>query len=189
MKLFFFDVETTGLFFNQNGIHQLSGEIVIDGVTKETFDFKIRPLEKHVIEEAALNVACVTKEQIMSYPENRIVFNQINKMLDKYVNRFDKADKMYLVGFNNTHFDDDFLRQFFIDNGNNYFGSYFFSNALDVMTLATPHLMGERPNMPNFKLSTVASQLGIKIEEEKLHDASYDIYLTKEIYTKTCNKW
>lgn len=34
----------------------------------------------------------------------------------------------------------------------------------------------------NFKLCTVAKEMGIKIEEEKLHDAQYDNYLTYEIY-------
>lgn len=32
MKLLFFDLETTGVNPGKNGIHQISGEIVIDGV-------------------------------------------------------------------------------------------------------------------------------------------------------------
>ncbi len=37
MKLLFFDLETTGIKYWRNGVHQISGEIVIDGVTKESF--------------------------------------------------------------------------------------------------------------------------------------------------------
>ena len=33
MKLLFFDLETTGIKYWRNGVHQISGEIVIDGVT------------------------------------------------------------------------------------------------------------------------------------------------------------
>lgn len=40
--------------------------------------------------------------------------------------------------------------------------------------------------MANFKLSTVAATLGIKVEEDKLHDAMYDIYLTKAIFDIVC---
>lgn len=60
MKLFFFDLETTGLNPAKNGIHQISGEIVIDGQTKESFDFKVQPNPKAVIEQQALDVCSVT---------------------------------------------------------------------------------------------------------------------------------
>lgn len=43
MKLFFFDLETTGVNPARNGIHQISGEIVINGETMETFDFHVQP--------------------------------------------------------------------------------------------------------------------------------------------------
>ena len=36
--------------------------------------------------------------------------------------------------------------------------------------------------MPSFKLKRVAKELGILVEEEKLHDAVYNVYLTREIY-------
>lgn len=43
MKIVFFDLETTGTNPGKHGIHQISGEIVIDGQTVEQFDFKVRP--------------------------------------------------------------------------------------------------------------------------------------------------
>jgi DNA polymerase-3 subunit epsilon len=36
--------------------------------------------------------------------------------------------------------------------------------------------------MPSFKLSRVAKTLGIEVDEDRLHDADYDVYLTREIY-------
>lgn len=36
--------------------------------------------------------------------------------------------------------------------------------------------------MENFQLRSVAKYLGIEVDETKLHDAKYDIYLTLEIY-------
>ena len=50
MKLLFFDLETTGIKYWRNGVHQISGEIVIDGVTKESFNFNVCPLPQCEIE-------------------------------------------------------------------------------------------------------------------------------------------
>lgn len=182
MKLFFFDLETTGVNPAKNGIHQISGEIVIDGEVKESFDFKVQPNPLCQIEDEALAVAGVTKDQVLRYTPMFITYGELVKMLGKYVDKFNKTDKFFLVGYNNASFDNQFLRGFFLQNKDNYFGSWFWSNSFDVMVLATPFLASKRYQMENFKLSTVAATLGIVVEEEKLHDASYDIYLTKSIF-------
>jgi len=182
MKILFFDLETTGINPGKHGIHQISGEIVIDGITREQFDFKVHPNPNAIIEQEALDVAGVTKEQILAYPPMDEVYSQFVSMLSKYVDKFDKRDKFFLAGYNNASFDNQFLRGFFLQNGDNYFGSWFWSNCLDVMVLASQFLMEKRHKMIDFKLKTVAQTVGIEIDETKLHDASYDIYLTKRIY-------
>lgn len=182
MKLFFFDLETTGTYPGKNGIHQISGEIVIDGETKERFDFKVQPNPQCVIEEQALAVAGVTREQVMAYPPMHQVYQELVSMLGKYVDKFKKTDKFFLVGFNNASFDNQFLRGFFLQNGDQYFGSWFWSNSIDVMVLASAHLADKRHEMENFKLATVAKFLGVNVDDNSLHDADYDIFLTKAIY-------
>lgn len=186
MKLCFLDVETTGVNCEKNAIHQLSGKIYVDGELKEEFDFHIKPFDGAVIEDSALEVGGVTREEIMAYPDQAIVYNQFENMLAKYVNRFDKYDKFYMVGYNCQAFDSKFVRKFFERNGNKYYGSWFWPNTLDVMVLATARLMDERASMPNFQLKTVAKQVGSVIEESKLHNSSYDVELTKDIYDKVC---
>jgi DNA polymerase III subunit epsilon len=42
--------------------------------------------------------------------------------------------------------------------------------------------MDIRPGMVNFKLATVALHRGLKPDETKLHDAEYDIQLTREVW-------
>lgn len=182
MKLFFFDLETTGTNPGRHGIHQISGEIMVDGVTREQFDFKVRPNPQAQIEEDALKVGGVTKEQILAYPPMYDIYRKLINMLEKYVDKYNKKDKYFLVGFNNASFDNQFLRGFFIQNGDQYFGSWFWSNSFDVMVLATPYLAANRAEMENFKLATVAKALGIEVSEDNLHDASYDIALTKGIF-------
>jgi len=49
MKLFLFDLETTGVNPAKNGIHQISCEIVIDGTTKEAHDWKVQPNPKAIM--------------------------------------------------------------------------------------------------------------------------------------------
>ena len=182
MKLFFFDLETTGTNPGKHGIHQISGQIVIDGVVKETFDFKVQPNPRAVIDDKALEVGGVTKEQILAYPPMREVYLQLVALVGKYVDKYDRKDKFFLAGYNNAAFDDSFLRGFFVQNGDEYFGSWFWSNSIDVMVLASQCLLDERAGMENFKLSTVAKTLGLHVEDSHLHDAQYDIELTKMIY-------
>jgi DNA polymerase-3 subunit epsilon len=74
-----------------------------------------------------------------------------------------------------------------LQNGDNYFGSWFWSNTLDVMVLATAFLATRRPDMENFKLSTVAKTLGIEVKDDSLHNAMYDIDLTKAIFNIVTN--
>ncbi len=183
MKLLFFDLETTGTYPGKHGIHQMSGMIVIDGEIKEKFDFKVRPNPQAEILDEALEVAGVTREQILAYPPMGEVYHQfVDGILAKYVDRYNKTDKFFLVGYNNASFDNQFLRGFFLQNGDKYFGSWFWANCMDVMVLATPYLAAKRAEMKDFKQGTVAKALGIPVEDEKLHDALYDIEICKAIF-------
>lgn len=182
MKTFYFDIETTGTKYWRNGIHQISGAIEIDGELKESFDFKVAPHPDCDIDPEALNVGGVTEEQIKEYPAMRDVYNDIIKILSKYVDRYNKKDKFFLVGYNNSSFDNQFFRTFFVQNQDPYFGSWFWSNSMDVMVLASEYLKNDRHKMVDFKLKTVARQLGIEIDDTKLHDATYDIHITRQMY-------
>lgn len=182
MKLVFFDLETTGTNPGKHGIHQISGQIVIDGVIKETFDFHVQPNPRAMIEDEALKVGGVTREQILAYPPMQQVYQEFVAMLGKYVDKFNKKDKFFLVGYNNAAFDNQFLRGFFLQNGDVYFGSWFWANSIDEMVLASAYLATRRPEMENFKLSTVAKTLGIVVNDDSLHDAMYDIELTKAVF-------
>lgn len=187
MKELFFDLETTGTNPGKHGIHQISGLIRIDGKEREKFDFHVQPNPKAIIEDEALNVCGVTAEQIMAYPPMYEVYKQLVTMLGKYVDKFNKKDKFFMVGYNNAPFDNQFLRGFFLQNGDQYFGSWFWANSIDVMVLASFMLADRRAEMENFKLSTVAKFLGLEVDEKALHDAYYDIYLTQLIYDKVKN--
>lgn len=107
-------------------------------------------------------------------------YNTLLKFLDSIVNKYDKNDKIYFIAYN-AKFDSDFIRQLFIQNRNNYYGSYFFNPVIDVMQIAAFKLMNKK-KPENFKLSTVCKHFGLRVNESRLHNALYDITLTKDLY-------
>lgn len=182
VKKLFYGVETTGTDERKHSIHQLSGLIEIDGLVVERFNYKVRPNPRAKIEAEALEVCGVTEEQILGYPEMSTIFKKFKAMLRKHCDPYNTKDKMYLIGFSNTSFDDKMLRAWFVQNGDEYFGSWFWSDPQDVSVLASVYLEKRRAGMENFKLMTVARTLGIKVDDEKLHDADYDMELTRLTY-------
>lgn len=190
IKKLFFDLETTGLDYRVNAIHQLSGCIEIDGTVVEEFNLKMQPYEGAIIEPKALKVSNVTMDILSTYEPSEAVFAKFMAMIGRYVNRYKNTDKMFLVGYNNVSFDNPFLRKWYeIHQKDDFFGSFFWSNSLDVMVLASEYLLEKRVVMDNFKLITVARTVGIEIDESKLHDAQYDIELTRTIYKIVTNRF
>ena len=178
----FYDVETTGVKPTKHSIHQIAGAIEVDGLVHADFNFKVRPHPKAKIEQQALTVCGVTEEQILAYPPMEEVHAELIDLLSKYIDRFDKTSKAYLVGYNNRKFDDIFLRAWFEQCGNRFFGSWFWSDSLDVICFASEYLADRRTKMPSFKLHRVAKTLGIEVDETRLHDAIYDVILTRQVY-------
>jgi len=178
----FYDLETTGLNQNKSSIHHISGFIEKNDEIIQAFDFKVRPHTKAVIEPEAMRISKVTEEQIAKYPTMKSVYKKLIVMLSTHVDRYDKQDKIFLVGYNNISFDDNFLRKFFELNDDPYFNAWFWSDSQDVMVLASTYLEKRRHRMPAFKLMSVAKELGIEIDKSKLHEADYDVHITREIY-------
>ena len=156
MKKLFYDLETCGVDWKKHSIHQLSAIVEIDGEVVETINLKIRPHPKSQFDQRALEVCQVRKEDLLEYPDMVEQKARFCEVLAKYINKYEKGDCFYLVGFRNTSFDDFFLRKWFELSGDSWFNSYFFSNSLDVSVLATEFLMDQRANMPSFKLHRVA---------------------------------
>lgn len=184
----FYDVESTGTNYHKHSIHQLAGLIEIDDIVVDEFNIHTRPHPKAIIEKEALDVAGVTEEEILAYPDMKDCHKEFVGLISRYVNRYDRRSKAFLVGFNNRAFDDQFLRAWFQQNGDEFFGSYFYSDTRDALVLASEYLEDRRNHMPNFQLHSVAKELGLEVDQNRLHDASYDVELTRQIYRIVTNK-
>ena len=181
MKQVFLDLETTGLSTHKNGIWQIAATFYFENKLMSEFESTLRifPGQQWDIECASMFSEEYNNQE--SSPEPDKVFADFTSWLKTYIDPFNKADKALLYGYN-IGFDEKFLRQFFRNNNNKFFGSWFWTPSIDVMTLAAEHLKEARDKMPNFKQGTVARTLGIEVDEAKLHNALYDIQLTKNIY-------
>jgi DNA polymerase III subunit epsilon len=185
-KLCFIDTETTGTDPTKNGLIQLAGLIEVDGEEKQSFNFHIQPFPNDVVEESALAVNKTSQEILKSFQVAGEAYSDFVKILSLYVDKYDKKDKFFFVGYN-ARFDADFVRSFFEKNNDKYFGSWFWFPPIDVMNLAIVRLINRRAELPNFKLGSIAVELALHPEGD-LHDALTDIRLTKQMFyslTKT----
>ena len=126
-------------------------------------------------------------DMLGKYPLPEDTYKKFEALLSSHVNKYNKGDKLFFIGYN-AKFDSDFVRQFMSLNNNKYYGSYFWNPYIDLMTIAASQLMNERDSMPDFKLATVARMLGLDVDNERLHDAEYDIYITMRIYSRLLQK-
>ncbi len=185
IKLCFIDVETCGLDAKKNGVIQIAGQISFldDKIEdKESFNYKLRPFPDDIVEDKALEVNGVTKEQIENYPQPQDIYREFVKLLSAFCDKYNRQDKLFFVGYN-ARFDYDFMRAWFEKNGDQYFGSFFFFPPMDVMNIAIFKMIEQRHLLPNFKLETVANHLKVTAEGD-FHDAMKDIIVTKEIFLK-----
>ena len=181
----------------RHGLTQISGCVQVGAEVREYFDLFVRPFAEDLIEAAALEVTGIDRRQLLpaDHPEHLAVPEQVFRnadevyaslavMLGRYVDKYDRKDKFQFIGYNAHSFDMPFLRRFWEKNGDRFFGSWFWYPCLDVMLVWAQILQQDRHELPNFKLATVARHCGIDVDESRLHDSSYDIDLTRELWSR-----
>ena len=196
-KFVFIDVETTGVNPESNGVTQVSGSIQIGDQVLENFDYYVRPFPQDIVESSALEVTGIDRRQLLPpdhpdhlavegqcFEEPREIYARLHELFKKHVDQYDKGDKYQFVGYNCHSFDMPFMRRFWEKNNDRFFGSWFWYPSLDVMLVWAQILHGERAELPNFKLATVAKHCGIDVDDARLHDSQYDIELTRELWLK-----
>ncbi len=182
IKKIYIDTETTGVDPKANGIIQLAGIIELGEQKMESFNYKVKPFPGDIILDSALVVSGNTRKGIEDFEPPGLVFHKFLRLLDSYVDKFNKRDKFHFIGYN-SRFDDSFLREWFNkNNADKYaYGSRFWWPSIDVSNMAAVELMKYRKEFPDFKLMTVASRC-IETDKGKAHDALYDVEITRQLY-------
>lgn len=173
MNILYYDLETSGLDYSKHAIHEISGIVEVDGHIEERFTLYCNP-NYGEIDKKALEVSNKTLDIVSWYPEINETYRELHRILSTY-------GKFTLCGYNNSSFDDKFLRRFLELNSAKY-TNYFYINSLDTMTLATAALLNERDYLINFKLSTVCEYIGIELDNDRLHTSEYDTELIYSLW-------
>lgn len=185
IKLAFVDVETTGTQPEKHGIIQLGALIChyADGKLedRDELTFDVAPFAEDEIEDEALAVSGITREQLGTFPAPAEVHRRFTEALARHCDRYNSKDKLVFAAYN-APFDARFLRRWFEKAGDKYYGSWFWHPPVDVMSLAMLYLAAQRPQMRDFKLVTVAETLGVPLL--KAHTAIEDVRATRAIFEK-----
>jgi DNA polymerase III epsilon subunit-like protein len=188
------DTETTGTDPKKNGIIQWTAIALVNGVIKGRINLKIQPFKDDVIEDTALEVNGLTREEL--FTPDRLTPQQAHKKitdwLGQFISKFDKLDKAFWLGFK-AQFDSDFTREFFYKLGDKFFGSWFWTPPLCLMAFAGILLQKMRARMENFKLKTVFAFLfpakareydeiaQLDPDKDPWHDALFDVERTMDV--------
>jgi DNA polymerase III subunit epsilon len=177
MKVMYLDTETTGVDPKINDIVQLAAIIEIDGREMETFKMNCHPFDWNAVEDKALEVNRITREDLETFPAPVQMHTALTKVLGKYVNKYDRMDKLTIAG-QKADFDAGFLREFFFKNGDQYYGSWFNYRHVDLLAVVRFLRYAGRLKIENDKLTTVAEYFGVALDA---HDALEDIRATREL--------
>ena len=122
MKILFYDLETTGFGFKKCAIIQFAGIMADIGTDNrirplEAIDLKMQPRQGKMIDMRALEVNGYSLDEVMSWEDDNTAFMKLIRFLERHVDRNNPMDCIKLCGYSNSHFDSDFLMQWFADNG------------------------------------------------------------------------
>lgn len=185
-KLLWLDTETTGLDAKKHGVIHIAAlyeEAAIPYYENAPFVFnELSNAMGCKIDKEALRINGHKKKKIKKYPNSGETFNHFIDFLDHRVDKFDKEDKITIMGYN-VKFDLEMLHAWAKRESYDYLGSYLDWRVVDVLVLARNEwLMGRMPSDPvDFKLGTICEVYGIKPPN---HDALDDIKATRKLYFK-----
>lgn len=183
IKQIFLDLETTGMNPERHGLYSIGGIIRYTSMYKE-FEFKCDIYQEDEIDPGAFENTSVCPEDLSSFPDPHETYKQFVALLAKHVDKFNKSDKLFFLNFA-AMFDHNFLRRWFENNADQYYGSWFWHPPIDIATIAMEYLKNKRHTMENFKLATVASMFGITVDEKQAHSSPlYDAKIAMLIYDK-----
>lgn len=158
-----YDVETTGLSFDDDDIIQLSALRIIDGIENGNLDTYVATnveLTHEIIE-----LTGIKPEDIPTHPTQTEAIQILEDFLSK-------LEKKVLVGYNNIYFDNNFIKR----RGFN-FDNVITQDVYEMCMRCNP----VKKKMENMKLETFAKELNLDIIS---HTSDGDCIATNALYDK-----
>lgn len=186
-----FDFETTGLNPQVNEICQIGAVMIERNQLKviDRFESLVQPTDWENVEEEALKVNGLTKEQLLEAPETPIVWQNFASWIAQY--RIDNKAFFAPIpaGYNINGFDLKFVNSYCMKYGpydEKYKRQALFSDFMryDVMDLMAFFTESNR-DIGNMRLTTVLEYMGVpKTELNAAHNAVWDAEQTARILIK-----
>lgn len=177
-KILWIDTETTGVDPAKHGIIQIGALFEIEGRIVDQYEAKFQPHKGAEINPDALAVTGTKQEELFTRKTSIEAYNDFKRWIEKYIDKYNRADKAYPAGYN-VRFDLEFVERWFRFNGNQYgTGSYQNWRYLDPLPILYRMDYAGSLDLPNYKLGTVCSHYGIEIEA---HDALSDVKAAREV--------
>jgi len=174
-RVLFLDCETSSLDAKEGALLQVYAEIPSLGVN---INLNMRPHEGAHIDPKALEINGLTEEEIWARP---LTIQQGCIQLKQFV--YDNLKKPATTCAYRSVFDNEFVRSLF-RRCKTPFWRTFKGIWIDPMHVALFLVnRGVITQPKNFKLKVLAEHLGIEVDESRLHEAGYDIYLTIKIFS------
>ena len=196
IKTIWLDVETTGLNTETDTIIELAA-LYEDGIKKNRAVFHkfckpgVKPESwdeplKNRDNKTITDLTGITWDKLeKDGVSEATLYAEFSAFLAKRMDKFNKQDKAIFAAYN-AKFDNNMVRALWDKNNDKYFGSWFLTVSLDIMStvmLAVRH--GILPIMPSYAQDKVAECLGIKFQA---HSAIEDIKAARQIQLTLENK-
>lgn len=164
MKILWISLETTGLDLSIDEVIRISAFLEIDKQIKDLcLDLKIRPNIEAAKRYLTGGYATFAPQELASeaFCDISTIYTLFTQFLSAFVDKFDSNDKFY-IGTYNSEFVVNFLRKFFKDNNDEFYGSWFNQKTIDVMHLVPIVEYYSKQRFPDIKLQTVYDNLAMQ---------------------------
>lgn len=152
----------------------------MDGEVKEEFNFHCQPDDYSVIEPKALEVNGMTVEELKTFEDPKVTYEKLIAIFERYVDKFDPADKFYPAG-QNVSFDIEFLSEFFKRRGDKFFGSWQNWRCIDSRFMANFLAYAGIIKTESIKLADLCKHFEVELDA---HDAMSDIKASRQVIQK-----